>query len=116
MGTTVFRIRIVLIFHRCGNPITPSRTCRALYTLTSDRAGAGLHGVELHDDNLISPAEFRMLAARIFSVGAGAPRCTTPAGGPASLASQRRGRSACAKAKAPPGGNGAFYWRSVEGG
>ena len=28
MGTTVFRIRIALIFRRCGNLITPSRSCR----------------------------------------------------------------------------------------
>jgi hypothetical protein len=52
--------------------------------------------------SLISPAEFRMLVERIFSVGARAPRCTTPAGGPTSLASQRRGCSACRKAKTPP--------------
>jgi hypothetical protein len=27
MGTTVFRIRVELIFHRCGNLITPSQSC-----------------------------------------------------------------------------------------
>src|SRR5258708_23142344 len=30
MGTTVFRIRIELIFRRCWNLITPSRSCREL--------------------------------------------------------------------------------------
>jgi hypothetical protein len=30
MGATVFRIRIELIFGRCGNLITPSRSCRGL--------------------------------------------------------------------------------------
>src|ERR1700677_2567876 len=43
MGTTVFRIRIELIFRRCGNLVTPSRSCRGLCALMSDRAGAGLH-------------------------------------------------------------------------
>ena len=30
MGTTVFRIRMELIFHRCCNLVTPSRSCSGL--------------------------------------------------------------------------------------
>jgi hypothetical protein len=35
MGTTVFRIRIELIFRRCWNLITPSRSCRGRRELRS---------------------------------------------------------------------------------
>ena len=35
MGTTVFRIRIELIFRRCWNPVTLSRSCRGRRGLRS---------------------------------------------------------------------------------
>jgi hypothetical protein len=57
MGTTVFRIRTEPIFHRCGNLITPSRSCKGTAALMWSRTGPGLNGAELHDPrNSESPA------------------------------------------------------------
>src|SRR5882757_2341161 len=81
MGTTVFRIRMELIFRRCWNLVTPSRSCRgsapnvgrAMYLKAADSLAAGT------PDSLQIPprAQVRAGQVRRASEGVVGLFCTT---------------------------------------